>query len=63
MTEKKSLFKASEFATIQKSGSVSVKLNKFLGSDEGKSQLKQMEAVREIAERANAGSTVGGGRK
>jgi hypothetical protein len=52
MTDKKSQFKASPFATIQKSGSVSVKLNEFLGSDAGKSQLKQMQAVREVAQRS-----------
>jgi hypothetical protein len=54
MSEKKSQFKASEFATIQKSGSVSVKLNEFLGSEAGKLQLKRMEAVREVAQRIPA---------
>lgn len=51
MTDKKFNFKVSPFATIQKSGSVSVKLNEFLGTATGKSQLKQMQAVREVTER------------
>jgi hypothetical protein len=63
MTDKKSQFKASPFATIERSGSVSVKLNEFLGSDAGKLQIKQMKSVREVAERIASQSGTGSGRK
>jgi hypothetical protein len=63
MTDKKSVFKASPFATIERSGSVSVKLNEFLGTEAGKSQLKQMKSVREVAERVAAQSTSSGSGK
>jgi hypothetical protein len=62
MTDKKSVFKASPFATIQRSGSVSVKLNEFLGTDAGKAQLNQMKSVRGVAERAASVAT-GSGKK
>jgi hypothetical protein len=54
MTDKKFIFKASQFATIQKSGSVSVKLNEFLGSKEGRTQLDNMKLVRDVAERSSS---------
>ena len=54
MTDKKNQFKASPFATIGRSGSVSVKLNEFLGSPRGRSQLNDMKLVRDIAERINS---------
>jgi hypothetical protein len=63
MTTKKSLFKASPFATIERSGSVSVKLNEFLGSPEGRSQLNHMKLVRDIAEKTNAPANSTGGKK
>lgn len=56
MTHQKSSFKPSPFATIERSGSVSVKLNEFLGSPAGKSQLNNMKLVRDVAERAGKAS-------
>jgi hypothetical protein len=59
MSERKSQIRPSVFATIEKSGSVSVKLNEFLGSAEGKEQLEKMKLVRGVAERLAGRSPVG----
>jgi hypothetical protein len=63
MTDKKSQFKASQFATIERSGSVSVKLNEFLGSSQGRSQLNDMKLVRDVAERINSAAKSAGDKK
>jgi hypothetical protein len=54
MPERKSQFRPSPFATIERSGSVSVKLDEFLGSAAGKVQLDKMKLVRGVAERQAA---------
>ena len=59
MSDKKLQVKPSAFATIQRSGSVSVKLNEFLGSEAGKAQLDQMKSVRHLAERSSSSSVTG----
>ncbi len=60
---KKYSFKVSPFATIDRSGSISVKLNEFLGSDVGRSQLNDMKRVRTVAERMAAHASVNSGKK
>jgi len=51
MSDRKPQIRPSAFATIEKSGSVSVKLSEFLGSTDGKAQLDKMKLVRGITER------------